>query len=338
MIPHSKPTIGLQEQKVVNELLESCQLAAGNMGGLFTASLKEFLGVDFVFLTATGTTAEIILLRALGIREGQEVIIPSYVCKSVYEAILAVGATPVFCDIGDDWVMKYETICAKVTQQTAAIVLVHIFGIDAWDQRFADFQVPVIEDFCQAFGLGNTSNKTLRGKGGFYSFHATKCITTGEGGAITVNDAVLAAEISRLQTYEYRSRFSDYQSVLGLAQLKQYKDFLIRRREIASHYLSELPNEIVATVNSTVNRSVNFRFPLRLTKNKSEDLQHFLSLKNIAARKGVDTLLHELYQPDLSLEITEKVFEETLCLPIYPSLTNNEMKHISASVNEFFNT
>lgn len=336
MIPHSKPTIGMREQKAVAELLSTGQLAAGNSTALFSAELREALKVNHFFLTSTGTTAEIILLKALNIGKGQEVILPSYVCKSVYEAVLAVEAIPVLCDINEKWVMSYEAVLDKLTERTGAVILVHIFGIDAWDQRFADLNVPVLEDFCQAFGLRSGESSTLRGLAGFYSFHATKCLTTGEGGGISVNDTDLAANITRLLAGENRSRFSDYQSVLGLVQTEQYTEFLSRRKEIADHYFSELPEEITAAFLKSAPGSVFFRFPLRIASHLSAELQDFLSTKNIAARKGVDTLLHKSYNHNSVLPVTEKVFEETLCLPIYPSLTDQEMKHISGSVNQFF--
>lgn len=134
----------------------------------------------------------ILALKALGVGQTDEVILPTYVCRSVIEAIFTVGARPVLCDIGNEWTITAETVATKVTPRTAAIIVVHIFGIRTDTASLERFDVPIIEDACQAFTA--KAIETGRDTGGsvaVLSFHAIKCLTTGEGEMAVSNDTGL---------------------------------------------------------------------------------------------------------------------------------------------------
>lgn len=339
MITHSKPTIGKKDHLAITSMLNKLQLAHGAAAKLFTEELTNFTGAGGGVLTSSGSEAQMALMLSLGIKEGDEVILPTYVCKSVYEAILAVNATPVLCDIGSNWMMNYETVSACLTNKTAAVIIVHIFGFDAWDNRFTELGVPIIEDFCQAFGLQSRRSINNQGLASFYSFQATKCITTGEGGFAATNDKSLFNKL-RIITGSgiIKTRFSDIQAVLGLSQLEQYPSFLDRRRQIARRYLQELsPVCIAEELRTEIQNSVLFRFPIKLLPEQVLGLVSFMENEEVAVRRGVDKMLHNLYTcTDSSFFATaEAVFARTICLPIYPSLTDDEQSIIINGVNNY---
>lgn len=339
MIPHSKPTIGQKDQIAITSLLNSLQLSQGIAAKKFTDKLTDYTNAKGGVLTGSGSEAQMALLLALGIGEGDEVIIPTYVCKSVYEAIVAVKATPILCDIGSNWLMTYETVSPCVTSKTAAVILVHIFGFDAWDDRFLSMGIPIIEDFCQAFGLHANRSTQQQGIASFYSFQATKCLTTGEGGFAVTHDQGLFDNLQNITNKGLiKTRFTDIQAVLGLSQLDQYSFFLDRRRQIAERYLKQLsPVCISEELKKLIPKSVLFRFPLRLSPEQISEFVPFMAKKQIAVRKGVDTMLHKEYGSEGNTLFTtaEHVYEQTICLPIYPSLTDEEQGVIIDEVNYF---
>ncbi len=337
MIPHSKPTIGQKDQIAITSLLNSLQLSQGVAAKEFTDKLTDYLSAKGGVLTGSGSEAQMALLLALGIGEGDEVIIPTYVCKSVYDAIVAVKAIPVLCDIGSNWLMTYETVNPCITSKTAAVVLVHIFGFDAWDERFADLGIPIIEDFCQAFGLQANRSSQQQGIASFYSFQATKCLTTGEGGFAATHDQALFDNLRSITNKGLiKTRFTDIQAALGLSQLAQYPFFLDRRRQIAERYLQQLsPVCISEELKMLIPSSMLFRFPLRLSPEQISEFVPFMEKKQVAVRKGVDAMLHKEYNCNKLFATAEHVYEQTICLPIYPSLTDEEQGIIIDEVNNF---
>jgi UDP-4-amino-4-deoxy-L-arabinose-oxoglutarate aminotransferase len=314
-------------------------LAKGKAAHDFELALISYLGVLGGVLTNTGSQAQMAILLALGVKKGDEVILPTYVCRSVFDAVIAVEATPILCDISTNWLMSYESIVPCVTEKTKAIILVHIFGFDAWDDKIAELGIPIVEDFCQAFGLISKRKNRREGIASFYSFHATKCLTTGEGGFAATRDESVLFELRKLvQKGILKTRFSDLQASLGLSQLKQYSSFMRRREFIANRYLTKIENKYISSdLERNIASSVYFRFPLSMEGIVIPNFVTYMRLNNISVRKGVDTLLHHEVKNYLNgkLYCSETVFEKTICLPIYPSLTDIEVEKVIEKVNGF---
>lgn len=342
MIPHSKPWITAADEHAVQNVLASGMLAQGQTVQLFEKQVAAFTGYNHALAVPSGTAALVFILQALGVKTGDEVILPTYVCKSVADAVVFTGATPVLCDISGPWCMTPDDVQQVMTPCTRAVVLVHTFGISASDFGFNELGVPVIDDYCQAFGL---NPDPVSGSGlGFCSFNATKCFSTGEGGMVLVNDAALFATMQQnKRNNQPPARFSDLQAALGLAQLERYPQILERRKAIAKRYLLELDEKI--TQNSTeldgrfyrdvsVRRSVFFRFPIMVPGNPQDHITAIEQEFQIALRRGVDALLHN--PAEQQLPGAEKRFAETLSIPVYPALTDEEVTHIIRSLNTYF--
>ncbi len=255
MIPIAKPIIGDDEIQAVAEVLESGMLAQGRVVEEFETAFVEYVGVKNAIAVSNGTISLDIALKSLGIKQGDEVIVPSFTFISTANAVLFQGAKPVFADIDErTFNMNPEDVLEKISDRTRAIIGVHLFGhpFDVKEIReiCEDYHLYLIEDCAQAHGA-EYEGKKVGGFGiaGCFSFYATKSITTGEGGLITT-DSEKIAKVCRLlrnhgesQKYYhtmlgYNYRMTDIQAAIGVAQLKKL-DALNEKRINHAEYLSQ---------------------------------------------------------------------------------------------------
>jgi len=336
-IPHSRPWIIKEDIESVELALSTGMIAQGDLVQSFEAKMSKYLEVNEGVATASGTSALVLALLSLNLKQDSEVILPTYVCGNVLESILTVGAKPVLCDVDDNWVMTSETVEPHITKKTGAIIAVHMFGMGVDVDSLNAFRVPIIEDACQAFGL-SIKNKLAGSLGniGVFSFHATKCITTGEGGMITSNNNQIIERARALRdgqisyTHRVPSPMSDLQAALGISQLNRYKDFLERRQNIKDYYIRLLSASIFCE--NLANTNFLFRFPLR-THREFRDLQNKFLEHKIHVRRGVDKLLHRMLGfTDCNFPKATQLFEETLSIPYYPALSEKEYDRVSKAV------
>ncbi len=337
MISHSKPYITELDLNAVKQQLSSGMISEGRKTEEFENCVSTYTGIKYCIATSSGTSAIELALHSLEIKKDDEIILPSYVCNSVYTAILNYGAKPVLCDIGDSWYMTPNDVKKVFSERTRAIILVQIFGINSWDNEWKNFNTPVIEDNCQAFGYEmNGEIAPLNGDISVYSFHATKCLTTGEGGMLATNDMENYERAKKCKlNLTPHCKMTDLQAALGISQLMQYDTMKEKRKEIAERYFNELPIDLLSNLLKIKNRSIFFRFPLNIKNISIEDCILKFKLKNIAVRRGVDSLLHRQYNlADSEFTNAVTTFNQTLSIPIYPALTDKEVNDIIEKVNE----
>ena len=336
VIPHSKPCLTTEDGKAIDAVLRSGMIAEGNLVKDLENAVGQYLGLLGGVATSSGTNALFFALTALGTGVGDEVIIPTYVCRSVWDGVIATGATPVLCDVGDDWCASAETIKPQVTARTKAIIVVPIFGIASDVIPICEMGVPVIEDCCQAFGAihGDKMVGTF-GELCFLSFHATKLLTTGEGGMVLTGDPGLLDRLRDLKqgkngnlAVRYRQPMADLQAALGLSQLARYGSFLRRRQSIADFYFNELKDLPVRLPRAIRDRSIFFRFPLRV-QGDFESLRRLFDVEGVQVRRGVDSLLHRRdgMNPE-GFAGAEKCFSESLSIPLYPALSDEDCERV----------
>lgn len=340
-IPHSRPTITIKDRNAVNAVMKSGMIAEGSLVTEFEKAMSKYLGLSGGVATSSGTDALFLALKALNVGNGDEVIIPTYVCRAVWDAVQLTGATPVLCDVGKEWCTNAELINPYITERTKAIIPAHIFGMTADIAPICDIGIPVIEDCCQALGV-KRDNQMIGTFGDFciLSFHATKLLTTGEGGMVLTKEPKLLEKLQFLKNGQdchliprYRRPMSDLQAALGLSQLSQYNHFLRKRRKIADHYFNSLGNLAIKLPVSICNHSIFFRFPLRVTRGIDE-IQSLFNAEGIQVRRGVDALLHRQWGlPPKKYPGAEQCFDETLSIPIYPSLQKEELNYIVRECN-----
>jgi perosamine synthetase len=339
VISHSQPWILEADRRAVDAVLLDGMLAQGRRVEQFEAGVSAYVGASGGVAVASGTAALLLALKGLAIRPGQEVILPTYVCKSVYEAVLAAGGRPVLCDVGEDGNMTPDTVAEKLTPRTAAIIVVHIFGIPADTPAFKKFGLPIIEDACQAFGarLNGVSVGSM-GTIGVYSFHAGKCLSTGEGGMAVTQDTVLLQRMRDLRDGQASAcgervvaPMTDLQASLGLSQLARYANFLRRRQAIAKRYLADLAGCPITLPKDLLFKSIFFRFPLRVSDNIDTYRRQF-EVRQVQVRRGVDCLLHRAVGLERrAFPRAERLFDTTLSIPIYPAMNEQAVETVTTA-------
>ncbi|MDP3286082.1 MAG: DegT/DnrJ/EryC1/StrS aminotransferase family protein, partial [Desulfobacterales bacterium] len=204
IIPHSRPTIDQEETAAVVSVLQSGQLAQGEQVLYFEKALALLIGVVGAVAVSSGTAALHLALLALEIGEDDEVVIPSFVCPALLNAIRYVRAVPVLADINPEtFNMDVRDLRKRLTGKTKAIIVPHIFGLPADIREIVSLGVPVIEDCAQS--LGSRYEGSPAGSFGalsVFSFYATKVICTGEGGMIASGDSQLLGKIRDLRDYD----------------------------------------------------------------------------------------------------------------------------------------
>jgi UDP-4-amino-4-deoxy-L-arabinose-oxoglutarate aminotransferase len=328
IIPHSKPTLTSRDKAVLLKVIQSNMIAAGDKTAEFGNRVADYLGLKYGVATSSGSAALFLSLKALCIGKGDEVILPTYVCYTVLSAVEKTGAVPVLCDVGDDWVISYDTVKPHISSKTKAIIAPHIGGIAIDIEPLTELEVPVIEDLAQAFGAQINGRKAgTFGKIAICSFKGIKCLATGEGGMVISNDNSILKRIRSVQIF---SPMSDIQAALGISQLEQYDLFLQRRREIADFYFKTFDRfPGICMPLALRKRSMFFRFPL-ITPLSFDLLKDEFEKKGVAVRKFIDFLLHRvLKKPSKNFPNAEKHFKETFSIPIYPSLSKVQIKYIA---------
>jgi perosamine synthetase len=264
MIPISNPSLTGNELRYVTECLTSGWVSSvGTFVTRFEDAFAQFCGTEQAVTCSNGTTALHLALLALGVKAGDEVIVPTLTYVATANAVAYCGATPVFVDAEPEtWNMDPARIDGLITDRTKGIIVVHLFGhpvdmdpVMALAGRRGLF---VVEDAAEAHGADYRGRRVGSiGDISTFSFFGNKIITTGEGGMITTNDARLAAEVRRLknhgmdptrkywfETVGYNYRLTNVASAIGLAQLERIDWHLAERQQIAKWYrefLADIP-------------------------------------------------------------------------------------------------
>ena len=324
VVPHSRPWLTQADHDALNASLDSGMVADGDESRKLEAAAAKYLGLAGGVATPDGTTALYLALLALEVGPSDEVVIPTYVCEAVAQAVRWTGATPALCDVGDDWCVNLETVRRALTRRTKAVVVVHTFGIVAETRPIAELGVPVIEDLAQAFGASSEEGKAGGvGELSIASFHATKCLTTGEGGMAFGHDKRMLDRLQELKRSAHRLPLSNLQASLGLSQLSRYDEFLDRRARIAGRYREAIPDRFLPP-REVQERTIHFRFPIRV-QGDVETLMAAFETRGVLAKRGVDALLHKEAG---AFAGAESAFEHTLSLPIHPSMSAEEVDRV----------
>lgn len=330
LIQHSKPWLDQKDNISVKKQMLSNQISFGSESLLFQNSLCEYLNQDYVKTTSNGTNAIYLALKAIGVNENDEIILPSYVCKNVFDAIINTGAKPVFCDLGTFWTISLEEVKKVITKKTKAIIAVHSLGTECDINSLLSLGITVIEDSCQYFKPQSSRNSDNYIN--VYSFHATKCLTTGEGGAISTPNLLFQERLDKLILNKcLYNPLCDLQATLGLSQLKKYEESLGIRRKIAKQYFSYLPHHLTEKFRKVSSKTIFFRFLLTVSLPESSNFIAYLKSNQIIARKGVDSILSN----DIKFSNTLQRFNETISIPIYPSLKKIEIDKIIKKINNY---
>jgi dTDP-4-amino-4,6-dideoxygalactose transaminase len=344
MIPHSRPTLSKDDSEAVLKVMESGHLSQGNMVSAFEKELSSFVGVERGAAVSSGSAGLHLSLIALKVEQGDEVIIPSYVCSALLNVVRYMGAVPVLADIEPDaYNIDVKTVKELLTRKTKAIIAPHLFGLPADIDALLSFGVPVIEDCAQSIGARYQGSYT--GSFGIlsvFSFYATKMLACGEGGMVLSKDKKLIETIRDLRDYNeketYRIRFNykmtDIQAALGISQLKKLSCFIGKRKEIASRYSQEF-QETIASVPIIPEGREHIYFRYVILMENVDDFIGQMKSKMIMCRRPVFKPL-DRYLGLAGYPVTDRIWKRAVSLPIYPSLKEDEVNLVIKETKRFF--
>lgn len=331
----------------------------------FERALAERLQVAHVVAVSSCTSGLILLMKALGLRG--EVILPSFTFFATGEAILWNGLTPVFADCqADTWNIDPVDVAHRLTPLTAAIIGVHMYGnpveVRSLQTVAKDARVKLLFDSAHAFG----SSYLGRPVGGFgdaevFSLTPTKILVAGEGGIVTTNDAALALRLRAARNYGdlgaynpvlcgLNARMSEFNAALGLAGIPLVEDKIKRHNEIAQEYqraLANIPGVLFQSVRPKCTSTYK-DFSIHLTQSlcgwSAPDLCAELKRRGIPTKRYFHPPLHKQRifsglhtRFDRPLFVTECISDGVVSLPIYQTLTNEEIRTIASTIREILN-
>jgi len=344
MIPHNKPCITGEELRNLRSVMDRKWLVGGPETKKLERTVKKLIGVKYALAVNSGLSALHLSLISLGLGKGDQVIIPTYTCVALLNAVNYINAVPVLVDtVEDSFNIDPEKASELCSKQTKAIIVPHTFGFPAEIDRILNLNIPVIEDCAQAIGTKYLSKPVGSfGDISIFSFYATKVVTTGQGGMMMTNNRryhLAASEsvhpgIRKSYRIRYNYGMTDTAAAIGNAQFRKLQSFLARRKIIASRYQRLLRGKSSVSFSPQVNETqVNhFRFILRFHDRDARDaIRKDLEKNKITAIPPISQyeLLHrQLRLPARHFPNAEKLVNTTLSLPIYPCLTDDEIEKI----------
>lgn len=356
-IPISEPSIGKNEIDLVTRCVESGWVSSlGEYIGEFETQFSSFTEAKYGVSVFNGTVALHLALVALGIKEGDEVIVPSLTFIATANSVLYTGATPIFVDSEmETWNMDPEDIERKITSKTKAIIVVHLYGHPAQMDKIKKIakkhNLFIIEDAAESHGAEYKGRKVGSiGTVGCFSFYGNKIITTGEGGIAVTNNKKLAESMRFLKDHAmsttkkyyhpllgFNYRMTNIQAALGVAQMKSLKKFIERKRDIAMLYNSQLKNISGITLQNEAPwaKAVYWMYSILITP-KSGITRDTLALK--LKKEGIDSRPffipnHQMpYFPSAvrkqKFPVAQKLSQQGINLPSSVLVTDEQIIHI----------
>lgn len=341
MIPHSRPSTGRGEVEAAARVLKTGLLAQGKEVSGFEKEAAAFTGLKGAVAVTSGTKALEFALKGLKAGPGDEVLIPSFVCSSLWHAVRLSGAEPVLVDCEPDTCNpSMRDAAGKLTGKTKAVILPHIFGVPSDIKGALALGIPVIEDCAQAIGA-SCSGRPLGsfGKACVLSFYATKLLTTGEGGMILSSASGFLDTVRDMREYDNKipdrprenAKMTDLQAAVGRVQLCRLKEFLRIRKSTAARYDRAFEG-LAARLPAAVEGRVYYRYVLQVGRGKLGEILKSLNRMGVAARRPVFRPLHLDVARRGSFAGAQRAWETCVSLPLYPSLKESEIKTVINSV------
>ncbi len=363
MIPINLPKIGEEEVQAVVKVLRSGMLTSGLGAGPMVSELEKkfasFVGVNHAVAVNTGTAALHSAVMACGVKQGDEVILPSFTFVATAEAVVLAGGKPVFADIDPEtYNLSPIAVEKSVTKHTKAIMSVDLYGFSADMKPMREIaekhDLALVEDAAQAHGT------TYAGKpaGTFadvacWSLYASKNITTGEGGLATTNEDKMDETLRMIRTHgekaKYSSlmlgtnyRMSEIQAAIGNVQMEKLPSFITRRRQNAQQLTKILKesNRLVLPWETKDRRHSWYLFTARLKEGLETErntLIEELKKKGIGSEAYYVNPVHQMpfYRENfesVKLPETDKASKQVFSLPIHPGVTAEQIDFIGKTV------
>lgn len=360
MIALCKPVIDSLEADYVLQVLNSGMLASGEWVRRFEDNFSRYIGTRYAIANSNGTVALDIALKALNLKDGDEVIVPDFTFIATANSVLFQGSKPVFADIDrKTFNLDPEDVAERITSKTRAIIGVHLFGhpfdVKAIGEICEDHHLSLVEDCAQAHGAELKGQKAgSLGDVGCFSFYATKNMTTGEGGMVTTSDEELKRRLDLIinhgqsqkylhTTLGYNYRLTNLQAAIGLAQLEKLDGFNEQRIRNADRLTKGLNLPGLRTPFKEADAKhvyhqyavlIEDEFPMSRDK-----FMEYLSGKGIGCAIHYPYAIHmqpfykSLGYRSEQCPVAVEASARVLSLPVYPGLNDEDMDYIISTIN-----
>jgi perosamine synthetase len=363
-VPLSNPDISKADIDAVVKVLKSPRLSLGPKLVEFEKAFARYVGMAHAVAVNSGTSALHLVVRALGVGPGHEMITSPFTFVATSNCALFEGAEPVFVDIDEEtWNMDVTKIEAAITKKTRLLMPVHIFGrpmeMDRVMKIARRHELPVVEDACEALGATYKKRKVgTFGVASTFAFYPNKQMTTGEGGMIVTDDERIAglAKSMRNQGRDpnagwlaharlgYNYRLADINCALGVTQLARIEKFIAARQRVAERYIRKLSQveELVMPAPYREGRLSWFVFVIRLadrfTARHRDAVMAHLSSRGIGTNNYFSPVhLQKFYREQFGYRpgdfpVTEKIAARTIALPFHNRLTPKDQDLVIATL------
>lgn len=352
MIPAARPFIGDEERAAVDRVMLSGMLAQGPEVAAFEQEFSELVEGRHCVAVNSGTSGLHLALLALGIGEGDEVIVPSFTFAATANAVQLAGATAVFADIEPDYFsLDAAAVEAAVTPRTKAIMPVHLYGhpadLNALGAVAERHGLLLVEDAAQAHAATVDGRPVgAWGDAGIFSFYPTKNMTSGEGGLVSTASDEVARRLRLLrnqgmekryanEVFGFNTRMTDIHAAIGRVQLTKLAGWTAQRQANAAFFSENLVGVTTPPTASWATH-VFHQYTIRVVDHDRDRFAEELAARGVGTGVYYPTPVHRLPSFGLGLDLpeTERAAEQVLSLPVYPTLTENELETIVTAVNE----
>jgi dTDP-4-amino-4,6-dideoxygalactose transaminase len=340
-----RPDVGDAELAEVAAVLESGMLTMGPKVAELESELAAACEVEHALAVSSGTAALHVAVLALGLEPGDEILVPAYTFPATANVVALAGLRPVLVDV-DPETMNVDPARIHVGPRTKAVLAVHLFGRPARLEELPD-GLPVLEDAAGALGA-RRRGRACGGLGllGCLSFHPRKIVTTGEGGAVTTNDAAIAEAVAAVRNHGWRSiappdmpapglnyRLSDILCAVGLPQVRRLDELLAARTRIADGYAERLRDLPVLLPHADGGDVHGWQAYVIQLDDRDRILQE-LRDRGIEAQIGTYALhLLGAYRDQGDFPGATGVFERALALPFHTRLTDSDLDRVAEALD-----
>ncbi len=365
-IPFSKKNILDKDLKLVNRILKSGWLTHGKYTNQFEKNFSSYIGSKYAVTVSSCTAGLHLICLAIGLKKGDEVLVPNLTHTATAHAATYTGAKVKFVDINlYDGNLNIKDLSKKINKKTKAIIAVHLSGISAELDKIIDIckkqKIFLIEDCAHALGTKfQSKNVGNFGIAGSFSFYPTKQITTGEGGMVTTNNKTIFKKIKMLKAFGidkeikdrkipglydvkelgYNYRMTDFQSALGLEQLKRYKFELSARKKNAMLYCNHLRKMKNVKFNEYIDTCSYFIFPIFLKKRFRDRLIKTFKEKKVGFSVHYAKIIDDMkyYKKGITKNKNSKIYaSENISLPVHSDIKSKDIAYIIKLIKKAVN-
>ena len=367
MISFSKHSIPNEVKNIFSEILKSGWFTHGKYTKYFEEEFKKFTGSKYCTVVSSCTAGLHLSVLGLDLKKNSEVLVPSMSHTATSHAVEYGGLKIKFVDVDfNSGNIEYNQILKNISKNTKALVLVHMNGKSCDMEKIVKFckkrNIKIIEDCAHALGTYSGEKHVGNfGMSGCFSFYPTKQIATGEGGIVITNSKKFYKKIQTLKAFGidkdikdrklpgkydvkklgYNYRMTEFQSAMGLLQLKKYAIFLKKRKNIAKRYIKNLSKISEVSFENFNEKSSYFIFPI-LVKNRDQLIKYLMKKKigvsiHYATPLPLMTYYKEKYQLNNKNFINSmKYANQNISLPVYPKLNLKNVDKICNEIKKFY--